>query len=127
MIGLYKKSIQFEPPVFLCYYILHPFYMDGKQLDMQFEALLDSFKSELRTRSAEICDFDKIDTMFYTICEVLCREKKENARIVEVTSRRISTKECNNILSWLQSANIISFCDKKDLYTSHLSGFQIYI
>ena len=103
-------------------------YMDGKQLDMQFEALLDSFKSELRTRSAEICDFDKIDTMFYTICEVLCREKKGNARIVEVTSRlteqvaskRISTKECNNLLSWLQSANIISFCDKKNLATGEL-------
>ncbi len=95
---------------------------------MQFEALLDSFKSELRTRTAEICDFDKIDTMFYTICEVLCREKKGNARIVEVTSKlteqvvskRISTKACNNILSWLQSANIINFCDKKDLATGEL-------
>ena len=103
-------------------------YVNGKQLDMQFEVLLDSFKSELRTRTAEICDFDKIDTMFYTICEVLCREKKGNARIVEVTSKlteqaaskRISTKECNNILSWLQSANIINFCDKKDLATGEL-------
>ena len=66
--------------------------------------------------------------MFYTICEVLCREKKGNARIVEVTSKlteqvaskRISTKACNNILSWLQSANIINFCDKKDLATGEL-------
>ena len=103
-------------------------YVNGKQLDMQFEVLLDSFKNEIRTRTAEICDFDKFDTMFYTICEVLCREKKGNARIVEVTSKlteqaaskRISTKECNNILSWLQSANIINFCDKKDLATGEL-------
>lgn len=31
-------------------------YVNGKQLDMQFEVLLDSFKSELRTRTAEIWD-----------------------------------------------------------------------
>lgn len=103
-------------------------YLHGDSIENSFESLLNSFKSELRIRTVDAGDFDKIDTMFRTICELLCREKKGNSRIIELTSKlteqvsskRISTKECNNILAWLQSANIVAFCDKRDLVTDEI-------
>jgi hypothetical protein len=69
-------------------------YMDGKQLDMQFETLLDSFKSELRTRSAEICDFDKIDNNATSIKNLLQNHEIDFAILVK---RNAKTGEKGNI------------------------------
>lgn len=40
---------------------------------------------------------------------------------------RISGKECNNILSWMEAAKIISFCNKTDLRTGDVyAGERFY-
>ena len=70
-------------------------------------------------------DVDKIDQMFSAICDIICREKKGDSRIVDSlskmteqeVSKRISTKECNDLLAWMSAARLINYCDKVDLST----------
>ena len=57
-------------------------YVNGKQLDMQFEALLDSFKSELRTRTAEICDLQCF-IPFVRFCVGRKRVMQESLRLLQ--------------------------------------------
>lgn len=98
-------------------------YENGLPIEYAFETLDESFKSEFRVRTGNVADYDKIEEMFRVICTLLCREKKGNRRIVEQVSRlteqnsskRISTKECNNLLAWMSAARIINYCDKIDL------------
>lgn len=104
------------PSVFLAY-------LEGRELNEAFESIIKAFQSEFRVTTKNPADYDKIEIMFETICEVLCREKKGNARILDMVSKiteqsknkRISAEECNNILAWLSAARIINFCDKVDL------------
>lgn len=103
-------------------------YLDSKSLSNAFEAILRAFKSEFRVVTGEPSDYDKIEVMFNTICEVLIKEKKGEARMLDFVSKiteqnknkRISAKECNHILAWLSASRIINFCDKIDLRTGEV-------
>ena len=100
-------------------------YLDGKPLQPIFESLLNTFRSEFRVNTQNSADYDKIDIMFKTICELLCREKKGDARVLftiskltmQDKSKRITAAECNNLLAWLQASSIVSYCGKVDLRT----------
>lgn len=100
-------------------------YLEGKPLQPIFESLLNTFKSEFRINTVNSADYDKIDSMFKVICELLCKEKKGDARVLATASKlttqdkskRVSAAECNNLLAWLQASGIISYCGKIDLRT----------
>lgn len=103
-------------------------YLRGRSLDNAFEALINTFKSEFNVRITRGSDVDKIDQMFSAICDIICREKKGDSRIVDSlskmteqeVSKRISTKECNDLLAWMSAARLINYCDKVDLSTGRL-------
>lgn len=98
-------------------------YLDGRNLTDAFNSILKAFKSEFRVATKNPADYDKIEVMFETICEVLCREKKGDSRVLDTLSKltaqnknkRISAEECNNILAWLSASRIVNFCNKVDL------------
>ena len=112
------KVVGGYPSVFIAY-------LEERSISDAFEAILRAFKSEFRVVTGEPSDYDKIEVMFNTICEVLIKEKKGEARMLDFVSKiteqnknkRISAKECNHILAWLSASRIINFCDKIDLRT----------
>lgn len=103
-------------------------YLEGRSLNSAFERLVDSFKSEFNVNILRGADIDKIDQMFRVICTMLCREKKGNSHVVttvsqlteQENSKRISTRECNDLLAWMSAARLINYCDKIDLVTGEL-------
>lgn len=98
-------------------------YLNDKPIKPVFESLLETFKSEFRINTGNPADYDKIEVMFETICRMMCREKKGDARLIETASKitaqnkskRVATEECNNLLSWLSAARLVNYCDKLDL------------
>lgn len=103
-------------------------FLEKRDITNAFAAIMKAFQSEFRVITRDPSDYDKIEIMFETICEVLYKEKKGNKRILDIVShiteqsknKRISAKECNNILAWLSASRIINFCDKRDLKTGEL-------
>lgn len=100
-------------------------YLEKNSIDKNFENLIDIIFAEFKNNADRGADFDKIDQMFRAACKFLCNEKKGNRRVVETISKlteqdkskRISSKECNNLLAWMVEAHIINYCGRYDLRT----------
>lgn len=100
-------------------------YLNEESIDDIFEELLNVLKGELRSRAGRSADYDKIEQIFSSMCSIICNEKRGNKRVVDnlskITeqehSKRLSTKECNNLLAWLSASRVINYCNKVDLVT----------
>lgn len=103
-------------------------YLEKTSINKIFKDLVSLICVEFRNSANRGADFDKISQMFRASCVVLCNEKKGNKKIVESISKlteqedskRLSTKECNNLLGWMAATHLIRYCDKYDMQTKNL-------